>query len=96
VAKQWTFLGHHAHLLIALDKNPDYTIDELSGILGLTSRSVSNVLLDLVEGGYLSRSKEGRNNHYEINRNAPLRHLTSKGKTVGQLLDYLGKFDEGA
>ncbi|MFM7013867.1 MAG: MarR family transcriptional regulator [Actinomycetota bacterium] len=92
MSKNWTFLGHHAHLLIALDKNPDYTIDELASILGITARSVTNVLTDLVEGGYLSRLRAGRRNKYEINRDAPLRHLTSSGKTVGELLDYLGKF----
>lgn len=93
MSKNWTFLGHHAHLLIALDKNPDYTIDELASILGITARSVTNVLADLVEGGYLSRLRIGRRNKYEINRGAPLRHLTSSGKTVGELLDYLGKFN---
>lgn len=93
MSKKWTFLGHHAHLLIALDKNPDYTIDELAGILGVTARSITNVLGDLVEGGYLTKTKDGRKNHYEIDRNAPLRHLTSQGKTVGELLDHLGKFN---
>lgn len=93
MSKKWTFLGHHAHLLIALDKNPDYTIDELAAILGVTARSITNVLADLVEGGYLTKTKDGRKNHYEIARQAPLRHLTSQGKTVGELLDHLGKFN---
>mgnify|MGYP006163184513 CR=1 FL=1 len=93
MSKNWTFLGHHAHVLIALDRNPDYTIEQLATILGVTSRSVVNVLNDLVDGDYLSKSKDGRRNHYEINRKAPLRHLTSNGKTVGDLIDYLGRFE---
>jgi predicted transcriptional regulator len=88
----WTFLGHHAHVLIALDKNPDFKIDELAEILGVTTRSVVNVLQDLVEGGYLTKSKHGRRNSYKINRSAPLRHLTSRDRTVGDLIEYLGKF----
>lgn len=88
----WTFLGHHAHVLIALDKNPDYKIDELAEILGVTTRSVVNVLQDLVEGGYLTKTKHGRRNSYKINRSAPLRHLTSQDRTVGDLIEYLGKF----
>ena len=93
MSKNWTFLGHHAHVLIALDRNPDYTIEQLAAILGVTSRSVTNVLNDLVDGEYLSKSKDGRRNHYEINRTAPLRHLTSRGLTVGDLIVSLGQFD---
>jgi predicted ArsR family transcriptional regulator len=91
LSRSWTLLSHHAHALIALEKNPDYTIDELAQILGITSRTVVNLLGDLVEEGYLSKTKDGRNNHYEINKDAPLRHSTSQGKTVGQLIAALGE-----
>lgn len=88
----WTFLSHQAHVLIALDRNPDARIDELATILNLTSRSVVNVLNDLVEGQYLTKSKIGRRNNYQINRGAALRHATSAEKSVGDLIDSLGKF----
>ncbi|CAB4631035.1 unannotated protein [freshwater metagenome] len=91
MSRSWTLLSHHAHVLLALDQNPDYTIDELAQILGITSRTVVNLLSDLVEDGYLSKTKDGRNNHYEINKKAPLRHSTSHGKTVGQLIAALGE-----
>ena len=92
MSDRWTFLGHHAHVLIAIDKQPDYKIEQLSEILGVTTRSVVNVLNDLVDGGYLTKIRSGRRNHYEINRSAPLRHLTSRDRTVGDLIEYLGKF----
>ena len=90
--ENWTFLGHHAHVLIALDKDPDFKIEQLAKILGVTSRSVVNVLQDLVDGGYLRKTRTGRRNHYEINRSAPLRHLTSQDRSIGDLIEYLGKF----
>jgi len=92
MTKKWTFLSHHAHILIALDRDPDTKIEELSGILGVTPRSVVNVLNDLVEGGYLSKSKIGRRNHYRINKDAFLRHSTSAQKRVGDLISSLGQF----
>lgn len=91
MSKSWTLLSHHAHLLLALDRDPNYTIDQMARILGITSRSVVNLINDLVDDGYVSKTKDGRNNHYEINRTAPLRHATSQGKTVGQLISALGK-----
>jgi DNA-binding MarR family transcriptional regulator len=91
MSKSWTLLSHHAHLLLALDRDPDFTIDQMAQILGITSRSVVNLINDLVDDGYLSKTKDGRNNHYEINKEAPLRHSTSQGKTVGQLIAALGE-----
>ncbi len=92
MSAKWTFLSHHAHVLIALDRNPDARIDELAEILNLTSRSVVNVLHDLVDGKYLTKTKVGRRNNYQINRDAALRHQTSAEKSVGDLIDSLGKF----
>lgn len=92
MTKNWTFLSHHSHILIALDKDPDTRIEDLANILGLTPRSVVNVLTDLVDGGYLTKAKAGRRNHYRINRDAPLRHATSANRNVGDLISYLGEF----
>lgn len=91
MSDKWTFLSHHAHVLIALARNPELTMDELAGIEGITTRSVVNVLNDLVAEGYVSKSKQGRNNHYEINLSAPLRHQTSANHTVGELIAALGQ-----
>lgn len=87
----WTFLSHHAHLLIALDSNPYRTIEQLATEIGVTSRSVATLLADLVAGGYVTKHKVGRKNHYSINRDAPLRHQTSSHKNVGDLLQGLGQ-----
>lgn len=92
MSKQWTFLSHHAHVLIALDRAADSKIDELAQILGLTPRSVVNVLNDLVDGGYLTKTKVGRRNLYSINKEAELRHATSGQKKVGDLISSLGAF----
>jgi predicted transcriptional regulator len=92
MTKNWTFLSHHAHILIALDKDPDSKIEDLAEILGVTPRSVVNVLNDLVDGGYLTKSKLGRRNHYQISKDAYLRHATSAQKRVGDLIQSLGQF----
>ena len=90
MSKHWTFLSHHAHVLLALTENPNLTIEDLAKVAGLTTRSIVNVLKDLEDGGYLNKSKEGRNNRYEINLGAKLRHSTSGGHTVGELIKALG------
>ncbi|MEK9987282.1 MAG: helix-turn-helix domain-containing protein [Aquiluna sp.] len=86
----WTFISHHGHVLLAISRNPDVKIDELSEITGVTTRSIVNILKDLEVGGYLTKTKSGRNNHYEINLNSKLRHTTSSNRTVGDLVSSLG------
>lgn len=91
MSSKWTFLSHHAHVLIALADNPELTMDELAKIGGITTRSVVNVLNDLVEAGYLVKERQGRKNHYTINLEAPLRHNTSSDRRVGDLIRGLGQ-----
>jgi predicted transcriptional regulator len=86
----WTFLSHHAHILILLARNPDETIDKLALKTGVTSRSVVSVLKDLNDSGYITKKRIGRQNHYEINTRGPLRHPSNGDHTVGELIDTLG------
>jgi len=91
MSSKWTFLSHHAHVLIALSNNPELTMDELARIGGITTRSVVNVLNDLVDAGYLAKERSGRKNHYTINLDSPLRHQTSADRKVGDLIGALGQ-----
>lgn len=86
----WTFLSHHGHVLLALSENPDLTIDQLAAITGVTPRSIVNILGDLERDGYLSKTKSGRRNHYDISLQRGLRHATSSNRTVEDLVSSLG------
>jgi len=94
MTRQWTFLSHHAHVLIVLAGNPEETIDGLAAHCGVTSRSIVSVLKDLEDANYITKSRVGRNNHYSINTDGPLRHPTSAHHTVGDLIDALGHFQD--
>lgn len=90
MSRSWTFLSHHAHVLIVLANNPDETIDNLAAHCGITSRSIVSTLKDLEDANYLTKKRVGRNNHYSINTSGPLRHPTSAHHTVGDLIEALG------
>ena len=94
MTKSWTFLSHHAHVLILLARNPEETIDKLAVACGITSRSIVSILNDLDAEGYIARERVGRNNRYSINQDGPLRHPTSSHHTVGDLIEALGSFED--
>lgn len=70
----WTFLSNHAHVLICIAQQPDIRLAEVADKVGIRERTVHRIVHELSEAGYLTVIKQGRNNHYEINLDLPLRH----------------------
>jgi len=85
----WTFLTNHAIVLFFLAKHQIITGRELSRLIGITERSVRNIISDLESGGYIKRSKEGRQVRYKTNLSLPFRHQTQKDKAIRVLLEAL-------
>ena len=70
----WTFLSNHTHVLICIAKQPDVRLSEVAELVGIRERSVHRIVHELIDAGYLSVTKVGRNNVYEIDLDRPLRH----------------------
>jgi DNA-binding MarR family transcriptional regulator len=91
----WTFLSNHAHVIIALAKEPSLRVRDLATVVGVTERAVSAILADLEEAGVLVREREGRRNVYVINPEAPLRHSVESHRTVRDILQ-LAEVESGS
>jgi predicted transcriptional regulator len=87
----WTFLTNHAIALFFLTKHSSITGRELSRLIGITERSVRNIISDLESEGYIKKSKEGRQVRYKINPHLPFRHQTQKDKSIRILLEALDR-----
>jgi predicted ArsR family transcriptional regulator len=86
---EWTFLTNHAHVLLCVARDPDVRHRDLAEQVGITERAAQRIVGDLVEAGYLERSREGRRNRYRLNRELPLRHPLEREHCVGEVLDVL-------
>ena len=82
----WTFLTNHGHVLICIAGDPGIRGRDIATRVGVTERATQAIISDLVGGGYVSRTKIGRRNHYEINPERPLRHPVEQPHSVGELL----------
>lgn len=87
--RRWTFLTNHAQVLLAVAANSRLTAREIAALVGITERAVQRILTDLEVAGYLSRSRDGRNNRYEIHPERPMRHPAQQGHAVRDLLALL-------
>ena len=63
---------NHGGILLALARRPDLRIREVAAAVGITERAAQGILTDLVEAGYLERTKTGRRNRYVVRGDAPL------------------------
>ena len=84
---QWTFFTNHGHVLICLARNAEQPLREVALKVGITERAVQRIVADLEEGGYLERSRVGRQNLYRIHMQKSLRHSLESHRTIGDLIE---------
>jgi biotin operon repressor len=85
----WTFLTNHSHVIILLANRPDMVLREVASEIGITERAVQRIIADLEEDGFLIREKIGRQNHYRVVRDLPLRHPIEAHRLIGDLVDLI-------
>ena len=73
-SQNWTFLSNHAHVLVCIAKNPDVRLSEVAELVGVRERTVHRIVHELIDAGYISINKVGRNNVYSVDLEKPLRH----------------------
>jgi len=82
----WTFLSNHAHVLICIARQPDIRLSELADLVGIQERTAHRIIHELSDAGYVSVSKVGRNNVYEIDLNHPLRHPLESDHDIREII----------
>ncbi len=87
----WTFITNHGAVLALIGQRQQITTREISGRLGITERSVMRIIKDLEIAGYITRTRAGRSNLYQVNRSAPLRRFAERDVAIGDLLQALGE-----
>ena len=89
--RPWTFLTNHAQVLLCLATSPDIRLRDVAEQVGITERSAQRILSELVAEGYVQTVREGRRNHYSVNREHAMRHTQQFGVEIGALLEALSE-----
>ena len=87
--REWTLISNHGLVLAAIARNPHKTAREIADDVGITERTAHKIIIDLEKAGYITRSKIGVRNTYEIHPDTPLRNKLSNAQ-VGELLALFG------
>jgi hypothetical protein len=57
--------------------------------VGITERTAAQIVGELEEAGYLTKTRDGRRNRYQVHGELPLRHPQHRHHTVGELIRFL-------
>ncbi len=86
---EWTFMTNHAHVLLCVARDPGVRLRDVAQSVGITERAAQRIVADLVDAGYLERTREGRRNRYALHPELPLRHPLERGHRIGEILSVL-------
>ena len=86
----WTFLTNHAHVLVAISRDPGLRQRDIAALVGITEGAVQRILQELEADGYVDRERVGRRNRYSVHHDLPLRHPLEHPHTVDDILRGVG------
>ena len=86
---RWRFATNHAHVLQCIAADPTARLRDIAASVGITERTAAHIVKDLEQAGYLTKTRNGRRNHYEVHSDLRLRHPRHQHRTVGELIRFL-------
>ena len=86
---RWTFLTGHGHALVVITRDPNVRLRKIAAELGVTERTAQTIVNDLVDAGYVARTRVGNRSRYEVRSERPFRHRVERDHAVGELLRVL-------
>ena len=85
----WRFVTNHGHVLGCIADDPAVRLRDIAATVGITERAVGQIVSELEQAGYVTKTRVGRRNRYEVNSELPLRHPLHRHHTVGELIRFL-------
>jgi predicted transcriptional regulator len=82
-------LTNHANTLSCIAADPTTRLRDIAARVGITERAAADIVKELVLAGYVTKTRNGRRNNYEVHTELPLRHPDHRNHTVGDLIRFL-------
>lgn len=79
-------MTNHGHVMIYLNRHPDARIRDIALAIGITERLAQGILVDLERNGYVSKTKIGRRDQYQIHADLNFRHPEESEQSISALL----------
>jgi Mn-dependent DtxR family transcriptional regulator len=86
---RWSLLTNHGQVLADVAADPDARLRDIAGRVGITERTAARIVNDLEHAGYLTKTRDGRRNRYQIDGERTVKTPLLATMTIAQLLGLL-------
>jgi DNA-binding MarR family transcriptional regulator len=83
---RWSLVTNHGHVLAHIAADPDARLRDIANSVGITERTTTQIVNDLEQARYLTKTRVGRRNRYQIHGETKVRLPRLPAMTIGQLL----------
>ena len=84
--RRWSFVTNHARVLAYVAADSNARLRDIAAAVGITERTAAQIVNDLEQAGYVTKTRDGRRNQYAIDDRTKLRDPRLKGLAANQLL----------
>jgi DNA-binding Lrp family transcriptional regulator len=85
----FAFLSNHGLVLLCVAHDPRARMRDIAAAVDITERAAQRIVAELIEYGYLTRTREGRRNRYTIRQDLSIALPTRRDIDIGSLLNVL-------
>jgi DNA-binding IclR family transcriptional regulator len=82
-------LTNHGHVLACIAADPDARLRDIAESVAVTERTAAQIVNNLEQAGYLTKTRVGRRNRYQLDGERQVQTPRLAQMTIGQLLGLL-------
>ena|SRR5215212_1574393 len=86
---RWNLVTNHGHVLAHLAADPEARLRDVAEHVGITERAAAQIVNDLAQAGYLTKTRVGRRNRYQIDGKRKIPTPPLPMMTIAQVLALL-------
>jgi DNA-binding MarR family transcriptional regulator len=91
---EWKFLTNHGLTLLCIAGDPGVRLRDIAARVDITERAAQRIVTALVNSGYVTRTRVGRRNTYEVRKDLLLQLPVERDVQLGELLDVVGTAEQ--
>ncbi|MGI8713074.1 MAG: helix-turn-helix transcriptional regulator [Solirubrobacteraceae bacterium] len=85
----FAFLTNHGAVLLCIAEDLHVLMREIAANVQITERAAQRIVADLIEAGYVERTREGRRNLYTVRMDLPITLPSQRDIDLNSLLSVL-------
>jgi hypothetical protein len=85
----FSFLTNHGAVLLCIAEDPRMRMRDIAATVDITERAAQRIVADLIDNGYVERTRTGRRNSYTIRTDLPVALPAQRDVDLQSLLTVL-------